>query len=130
MRPNFNLDAGHPRDNRCRRRLEIQLQRLAQIGQRFLFGVPVTGDIDLRALRDEEIAVFPRPGCIGLGQGVTSLSLYLSSDVIALLCSAPTSPSPAECTTLCSRPKNSASILYRSLRIMFSFPMNKVKLLA
>jgi hypothetical protein len=42
--------------------LEVQLERLPKIGQSFLFGASLAGDIDVKALRDEPAALAPDSG--------------------------------------------------------------------
>jgi hypothetical protein len=58
-RPNLDLngpDFGRPRSLW---RLEMELQRLFQIGERFLFGFSLTGDVNFEALRDVPVSFAP-----------------------------------------------------------------------
>jgi len=60
--PNRNLDGANRRRSRGLRRLEVEFQRLLQIGQCPLFGVTLTRDIDLHALGNIPVSFAPN-GC-------------------------------------------------------------------
>lgn len=58
-RPNLNLYGANFRRARSLRRLEVEFQRLFQIGQRFLFGFALTRYINFEALRNVPISFAP-----------------------------------------------------------------------
>jgi hypothetical protein len=58
-RPNLDLDCSDLGWPSRVRRLEVELQRFFQIGERFFFGFALAGNIDFKALRDIPVAFAP-----------------------------------------------------------------------
>ena len=58
-RANFHRDAGDFGDDAGNRRFKVEFERFAEIGESFVFGFAVAGDVDLGALSDEEVVFFP-----------------------------------------------------------------------
>jgi len=58
-RPNLNLDGANPGRTRCLGWFEVKLQGFLQVRKSFFLAVPLTGNIDFKALRDIPIPLAP-----------------------------------------------------------------------
>lgn len=58
-RPNLNLDGANPGGTRGLRRLEVELKRFFQVGQRLFFTFTLAGNITLEALGNIPVAFAP-----------------------------------------------------------------------
>src|ERR1700740_762317 len=85
----FDFDIPHLRNERGDRRREVQLERVSQVIQCFLFRRALTGNIDLDALGDVPLAFLPDASCEGLfhiltpPSGTTIVSLSLAQRALS-----------------------------------------------